>query len=70
MCKWISGWKQNNWMLKSGKPVANEVDFKVLDKLINAGKMMIKWSYIPAHKGYRGNEEADKLAREGARKNL
>lgn len=68
VCKWFTGWKHNNWTLKSGKPVANSVDYKKLDELIESGNMLIKWSYIAAHKGHEGNEAADRLAKEGAQK--
>lgn len=67
VCKWMPGWKKKNWKLKTGKDVVNQKDFKELDSLIESGNMLIKWSYIPAHKGYHGNEEADRLAKIGAR---
>lgn len=69
VCKWMAAWKAKNWKLSSGKPVANEVDFKKLDQLIESGNVLIKWSYIAAHRGHAGNEEADRLAKEGAQKN-
>lgn len=40
---WIKGWKAKNWRLKDGKPVKNEVDFKVLDGLLQDGTIDIKW---------------------------
>lgn len=66
VCKWIPGWKRKDWKLASGKMVVNQKDFKELDNLIESGNMLIEWSYIPAHKGFQGNEEADKLAKIGA----
>ena len=68
VCKWMSAWKAKGWKLSTGKPVVNQTDFKKLDQLINAGNMLIKWSYIAAHQGHEGNEAADKLAKEGAKK--
>lgn len=68
VCKWMSSWKKNDWKLATGKQVANKIDFMVLDKLMDSGSTIIKWTYVPAHSGYHGNEEADKLAKEGARK--
>jgi ribonuclease HI len=69
-CLWMKGWKKKGWTLSRGSPVANQIDFKRLDSLIEKSNMQIKWSYIPAHKGLEGNEDADKLAKDGARKNL
>lgn len=66
VCKWMSGWKRNGWKVGTGKSVVNQKDFKRLDELIESGDTVIKWSYIPAHKGFPGNEEADRLAKLGA----
>lgn len=65
-CKWMVQWKRKDWRLATGRKVVNQKDFKRLDELIETGNMLIKWSYIPAHKGYHGNEEADRLAKIGA----
>ena len=67
-CKWMSTWKKKGWKLASGKAVVNQEDFKRLDELIESDNLLIKWSYIPAHKGYKGNEEADRLAKLGSDK--
>jgi ribonuclease HI len=63
---WIINWKKKGWLLASGKKVVNETDFKRLDEVIENGNTLIKWSYIPAHSGHPGNEEADQLAKIGA----
>lgn len=65
---WVKKWKVNNWRLKSGGSVTNKDDFVKLDRL-NA-ELEVVWLHIPGHAGYRGNEEADRLSREGAAKPL
>lgn len=65
-CFWIKNWKKKDWKLSTGRSVVNKKDFQSLDNLIEKGNMLIEWRYIPAHKGHHGNEEADKLAKEGA----
>lgn len=65
--KWMKNWKKRNWRLSSGGAVKNEVDFRQLDRLIEGNPQLeIQWKYVPAHKGIRGNERADELARQGA----
>ncbi|XP_041831849.1 ribonuclease H1 [Melanotaenia boesemani] len=61
---WVKNWKLNGWRLKSGGQVTNKEDFMKLDQL-NA-ELEVVWMHIPGHAGYRGNEEADRLSREGA----
>ncbi|XP_058468603.1 ribonuclease H1 isoform X2 [Solea solea] len=64
--KWVKDWKLNGWRLKSGGKIVNKDDFVALDRL-NA-ELEVVWMYIPGHAGYTGNEEADRLSREGAAK--
>ncbi|XP_031163751.1 ribonuclease H1 isoform X3 [Sander lucioperca] len=65
---WVKNWKLNGWRLKSGGEITNKDDFVKLDRL-NA-ELEVVWMHIPGHAGYRGNEEADRLSREGAVKPL
>lgn len=65
---WVKNWKLNGWRLKSGGQITNKEDFMKLDRL-NA-QVEVVWLHIPGHAGYRGNEEADRLSREGAAKPL
>ncbi|XP_063757817.1 ribonuclease H1 isoform X2 [Eleginops maclovinus] len=65
---WVKTWKLNGWRLKSGGQITNKDDFKKLDKL-NA-EVDVVWLHVPGHSGFRGNEEADRLSREGALKPL
>ncbi|XP_059211679.1 ribonuclease H1 [Centropristis striata] len=65
---WVKNWKLNGWRLKSGGQITNKEDFVKLDRL-NA-EVEVVWIHIPGHAGYRGNEEADRLSREGAVKPL
>ncbi|XP_040283484.1 ribonuclease H1 isoform X1 [Bufo bufo] len=64
--KWIHSWKGNNWKMSTGKEVINREDFEKLDRLVQG--LDVKWMHIPGHAGFGGNEEADRLAREGAQK--
>ncbi|XP_073424259.1 ribonuclease H1-like isoform X2 [Dendrobates tinctorius] len=64
--KWIHSWKLNGWKLSTGNEVINRADFEKLDGLTQG--LEVKWMHIPGHAGFGGNEEADKLAREGALK--
>ncbi|KAJ8270995.1 hypothetical protein GJAV_G00121590 [Gymnothorax javanicus] len=61
---WVKNWKSNGWRLKSGGEVINRQDFEKLDKLNE--DLEVVWLHIPGHAGYKGNEEADRLSREGA----
>uniref|UniRef100_A0A1A8KCI6 Ribonuclease H1 n=1 Tax=Nothobranchius kuhntae TaxID=321403 RepID=A0A1A8KCI6_NOTKU len=65
---WVKTWKLNGWRLKSGGNVTNQEDFMKLDELNS--ELEVVWMHIPGHSGYRGNEEADRLSREGAAKPL
>ncbi|KFZ67616.1 Ribonuclease H1, partial [Podiceps cristatus] len=63
---WIDNWKTNGWRTSSGGSVINKEDFERLDYLSKG--IEIQWMHIPGHSGFQGNEEADRLAREGASK--
>ncbi|XP_044516870.1 ribonuclease H1 isoform X1 [Gracilinanus agilis] len=63
---WIKDWKKNDWKTSTGKEVINKEDFVKLDTLTQG--IDIKWIHVPGHSGFAGNEEADRLAREGAKK--
>ncbi|NP_990329.2 ribonuclease H1 precursor [Gallus gallus] len=63
---WVENWKTNGWRTSSGGSVINKEDFQKLDSLSKG--IEIQWMHIPGHAGFQGNEEADRLAREGASK--
>ncbi|XP_023171478.1 ribonuclease H1 [Drosophila hydei] len=64
--KWVPGWKRRGWKLPNMQPVKNVADFKELDELLQSDQVQVKWNYVEAHKGIKGNEMADKLARQGS----
>ncbi|NWQ76229.1 RNH1 Ribonuclease, partial [Columbina picui] len=63
---WVDNWKTNGWRTSSGGSVINKEDFERLDNLSKG--IEIQWMHVPGHAGFQGNEEADRLAREGATK--
>ncbi|KAL7646142.1 UNVERIFIED_CONTAM: hypothetical protein RMT77_003043 [Armadillidium vulgare] len=63
---WMQNWKKNNWKKKDGSEVINKEDLIELDKA--SEDLLVKWNFVKAHDGIVGNEAADKLAREGAKK--
>lgn len=64
--KWIVGWKRNNWVNSKKQPVINKEDIQQLELAIEQAAVKVKWTYVKGHSGIRGNDEADRLAREGA----
>lgn len=63
MTKWIKGWKKNGWLLSTGGPVKNREDFEELDQASQG--ILVEYKHVTAHNGIEGNEEADRLARDG-----
>ncbi|XP_052775583.1 ribonuclease H1-like [Mya arenaria] len=66
MTKWVKGWQRNGWKKSSGEDVINKEDFEALIKASNG--INIKWNHVRGHQGIEGNEQADRLAREGTTK--
>lgn len=70
---WIEKWKQNNWKTSDRGIVANQDLIKKIDKYIQTNKGKIFFHHVKSHTGEsdfysRGNEKADRLATDGARK--
>lgn len=61
--EWIDGWKLRGWMTVGGTPVKNEDLWRRLDTAREGRK--VTWKWVPGHRGVRGNERADELARQG-----
>ncbi|XP_031634230.1 ribonuclease H1-like [Contarinia nasturtii] len=67
--KKIPEWKENQWKQSNGKPVPYKKDVKELDRAINRNKQItLDFKHIPAHSGNVGNESADRLAKQGAKR--
>lgn len=60
---WVHSWKRNGWKTASKKPVKNQDLWERLDALATARQ--VTWKWVKGHAGDPGNEEADRLAREG-----
>ncbi|XP_077990851.1 ribonuclease H1-like [Glandiceps talaboti] len=65
--QWIHNWKRNNWRTRTG-PVIHKDELIQLESLCE--QVDVKWVHVPGHSNIHGNEEADKLAKEGASKPL
>ena len=62
--EWIHLWKKQNWRTSNKKEVKNNDLWKQLDQL--AQPHQIEWLWVRGHSGHEGNEQADKLANQGA----
>jgi len=63
---WMKNWKKNGWITATGQEVKNKEDLLELDKLLQQGKIEVKWTHVKGHSDNVGNIEADKLAVRGA----
>ncbi|XP_066918467.1 ribonuclease H1-like [Clytia hemisphaerica] len=66
MTEWIPRWERNGWKTSKGTDVLNKEQMIRLNDLCK--RIDIKWTHVRGHKGIHGNEEADRLANEGAMK--
>ncbi|XP_051155718.1 uncharacterized protein LOC127278183 [Leptopilina boulardi] len=62
--EWLPKWQQNGWKTNENKPVKNKSAYERLLKAMK--KTDVIWEHVPGHNGVDGNENADRLAREGA----
>ena len=67
MTKWIKGWKRNGWKTSTKEDVKNKEELVKLDKLLSDSSVNVQWNHVRGHRGIEGNEEADRLARVGAK---
>lgn len=70
--KWMPGWKKKGWVTAAGHEVKNKADLLILDKAMrhfdDSQSRDLVIEYVPAHVGVAGNEAADSLAVQGAKK--
>ena len=64
--RWVQEWEKNGWQKSDGRPVVNREELQSLNQNIRDSGMDVRFLHIPAHAGNWGNEQADKLARQGA----
>ncbi|NP_001272805.1 ribonuclease H1 [Sorex araneus] len=63
---WVKGWKKSGWKTSTGKEVINKEDFVWLEKLTQ-DIQEIQWMHVLSLSGFVGNEEADRVAKEGVK---
>ncbi len=68
MTKWLSGWKAKGWLTAAKEPVKNREELQALDANIRDSGMIVRWNHVKGHAGDEGNENADRLARMGAKR--
>jgi len=71
MTMYLPKWLKNGWKKSDGEPVLNQEELLVLqDQKLKFEKVggELKFTHINGHSGEVGNEAADRLAVEGARK--
>lgn len=68
---WVENWKKNGWKSAAGKPVKNKDLWMALDKtritLLESG-VQLELVWVKGHAGCPGNEAADHLATQGAKR--
>ncbi|XP_055323977.1 ribonuclease H1-like [Sitodiplosis mosellana] len=67
VCDRLPRWERNGFRKVNGDPLANQRDFMELSRALEYNSHMdIEFYHVPAHAGDEYNEEADRLAKEGA----
>ncbi|CAO3694145.1 unnamed protein product [Umbelopsis ramanniana] len=63
---WRKAWERKNWKTSSNKNIENEDLFRRLFHLIDTRPGKVVLEHVRGHQGVDGNEQADKLAVNGA----
>lgn len=63
---WRKSWEKNNWKTANNKDVQNEDLFRRLFHLLDTRPGMVVLEHVRGHQGIEGNEQADRLAVNGA----
>lgn len=66
--KWIKNWKKNGWRNAKKNPVLNKDLIVELDHLLSKKryKNRVQFEHVRGHMGIEGNEQSDRLAKNGA----
>jgi ribonuclease HI len=70
---WFVNWRRNNWMTRDKKPVENkDLVESILVKIEERNDLRVKtvFEWVKGHNKDHGNEEADKLAVNGAQRGV
>ncbi|MBZ6375419.1 MAG: hypothetical protein LBE67_10580 [Kocuria palustris] len=70
---WFINWRRNNWMTRDKKPVENkDLVESILVKIEERNDLKVKtlFEWVKGHNKDPGNEEADKLAVDGAQRGV
>lgn len=70
---WFINWRRNNWMTRDKKPVENkDLVESILVKIEERNDLRVKtvFEWVKGHNKDQGNEEADKLAVNGAQRGV
>lgn len=70
---WFVNWRRNNWMTRDKKPVENkDLVESILIKIEERNDLKVKtlFEWVKGHNKDPGNEEADKLAVNGAQRGV
>ncbi|XP_057336461.1 ribonuclease H1-like [Microplitis mediator] len=62
---WYENWKKRDWVTSTGKPVSYKRELNYIKSQMETRD--IKIHHVPGHNGIHGNEQADQLARNGAK---
>nr|CAH0099197.1 unnamed protein product [Daphnia galeata] len=65
---WVKSWQAKGWMTSASTPVKNQKVIQEICDIWSSENIQIKWNYVRAHRGIRGNEAADRLAKNGAKR--
>jgi ribonuclease HI len=65
MTLWMKGWKKKGWKTMNGTAVANQDLLQQIDQLMS--QIDVRFEKVQGHSNDYGNDQADFLAREGAK---
>jgi len=63
---WQAGWRRRGWKLSSGGPVLNKDLIRRIERAFRARSLRPQLIHVRGHAGVHGNEQADRLAVQGA----